>query len=71
VSPETVTAPLARRQTRPAGTRARIAVVAPAIFMLALTALAQNAGQPSPFEAASAPEVKNRVDEIVFASLKR
>ena len=71
MSPEAVTAPLARRQTRPAGTRARIAAVAPAVVMLALTALAQNAGHLSPFETASAPEVKNRVDEIVFASLKR
>jgi hypothetical protein len=39
--------------------------------MLALTGPAVSAGGQNPFESPAAPEIKNRIDEIVFASLKK
>ena len=45
-------------------------LAAAAVVWLALTGQARTAGPQGPFESATAPVVKNRIDEIVFAALK-
>jgi hypothetical protein len=49
----------------------KAALAAAAVVALALTAPARGAGPQDPFASASAPEVRNRIDEIVFSALKR
>ena len=46
-------------------------LAAAAVIVLALAGAAQDTGRQSPFESTAAPEVKNRIDEIVFAALKK
>jgi hypothetical protein len=46
-------------------------LAAVAVFVLALAGAAQDTGPQSPFESTAAPAVKNRIDEVVFASLKK
>jgi hypothetical protein len=46
-------------------------LAAVAVIVLALAGAAQEAGRRSPFESTAAPAVRNRIDEIVFASLKK
>ena len=46
-------------------------LAAAAVILLALAGAAQDAGRQSPFESTAAPDVKNRIDEIVFAALKK
>ena len=46
-------------------------LAAAAVIVLALAGAAQDAGRQSPFESTAVPEGKNRIDEIVFAALKK
>ena len=56
------------RRTEP---RVKSFLAAAAVIVLALAGAAQDAGRQSPFESTAAPEVKNRIDDIVFAALKK
>ncbi|MCU0252201.1 MAG: DUF1549 domain-containing protein, partial [Vicinamibacterales bacterium] len=49
----------------------RLLLAAAAIVVLALAGAAQDAGRHSPFESTASPAVNNRIDEIVFAALKK